>query len=84
MRWFRKNKVKEFKPQKVGTGEFKVIQAKNTYGDSGYVSLIIFDKEVVAQKFVTDGELYNEIFDYIVYKLGGRIVSVESISESNA
>jgi hypothetical protein len=45
-----------------------------SYSDNhGYISLIIHDKEVVAQKHVCDCEIYDEIFNFIVAKLGGRI-----------
>jgi hypothetical protein len=57
----------------VGAGEFKIIQSCNRFNTSGYLSLIIHKKQVVAQKRITDGELYNELFDLIVNKLGGRI-----------
>lgn len=61
-------------PKAIGTGEFRVIQSQCGI-NSGYLSLIIprRDNDVVAQKFVVDGDLYEEIFDYIVHKLGGRI-----------
>ena len=73
--WLKRFRKKpEVKPNSaLGTGEFRVIQNKNTNTHTGYISLLIHDKEVVAQKLVLDGDLYNEIFDYIVNKLGGRI-----------
>ena len=76
--WIR-NLRKKSEPVKhiaVGTGEFRLIQNCNASNTNGYISLIIHNEEVVAQKFVTDGDLYNELFDYIVNKLGGRIWSM--------
>jgi len=69
---FRKKPEPKFK-RAVGCGEFRVIQNCNRLNTHGYISLIIHEKEVVAQKPVTDGDLYDELFDYIVNKLGGRI-----------
>jgi len=66
---FLKNKNKrEVTPvEKLGTGTFKIIQRGH------YISLVIRDTEVVAQKYVVDDSIYNELFDYIIYKFGGRI-----------
>jgi hypothetical protein len=68
------SKSKSYQHKLFGTGEFKIIQSINTYGKTtGYISLIIHEKEVVAQKLVCDDDIYDELFNYCVAKLGGRL-----------
>lgn len=70
----RKPKPKPYQHKPFGTGSFKILQSAMSYtNSSGYISLIIHEKEVVAQKLVCDDDTYDEIFNFIVAKLGGRI-----------
>lgn len=55
--------LKDFAPQSFGVAEFKVICDKDK------VQLIIHDDQVVAE---SHNNVYSDLFDYCVKKLGGR------------
>lgn len=64
---FRKKHISVKVTKPIGSGAFRVIQ------NGHYITLLTHEKDVIAQKFISDGELYDELFDYITAKLGGRI-----------